>query len=319
MDTTLTGLLPPEGSTIAPEVDALFHFLLIASIFFLVLIYGLIIFFVIKYRRRKGEEEVKRDVPSHNTVLELSWMIVPFILVLFVFFWGFKTFMKMSVVPKDAMEIKVTAQKWFWSFDYPEGISSVNELVVPVSQPIKLLMSSKDVIHSFFVPSFRIKRDVLPNRYTIAWFEATTEGEYDLFCAEYCGSKHSQMIGKVKVVSDREYKDWLEKEASAGQDMSPRDFGAKLYIGKGCSSCHSVDGTPGNGPSFLGIYNHEAKMNDGSSNLVDENYIRESILNPAAKVLAGYQPIMPTYQSLLKDREIDALIAYIKSLSEEQH
>jgi cytochrome c oxidase subunit 2 len=317
MDTTLTGLLPPAGSTIAPEVDAIFKFLFYASIFFIVIIYSAIIYFVVRYRRKKGVKPGKTAGPSHSTALELTWMVIPLILVIIVFVWGFKSFMRMSVVPKDAMEIKVTGQKWFWSFDYPEGVTTVNTLVVPINQPVKLLMSSKDVIHSFFVPSFRVKRDVLPNRYTIAWFEATQLGETDLFCAEYCGSKHSEMIGKVKVVSDREYKDWLETQSTAGEGLTPRDFGARLYVGKGCSSCHSMDGTPGNGPSFLGVYNHQATMKDGSTILVDENYLRESILEPATKIVAGYQPIMPTYQMILKDREVDALITYIKSLEEE--
>jgi len=216
----------------------------------------------------------------------------------------------------DVEEVKVTGQQWFWSFDYPEGATSVNELVVPVDRPIKLLMSSKDVIHSFFVPEFRIKMDVLPNRYTITWFEATNEGEYTLFCAEYCGKSHSDMIGTVKVVSDREYAEWIEAGATEGEGLSPVEYGAQLYKSKACYTCHSVDGTPNVGPSFKGVYGHETELADGSSTIVDENYIRESILEPQAKVVSGFQPVMPTFQGILKDKQIEALIAYIKSLKE---
>lgn len=313
IDTTGTFWLPPSSSTIAGEVDTLFYFLIYLSLFFFVLIVGLLIYFSVKYRRSK-EDEIETVGPSHNSVLEMTWMIIPTIIVLVIFVWGVRGFLKMSVVPAEAMEVKVTGQKWFWSFDYPEGASSVNELVVPVNKPVKLLMSSKDVIHSFFVPNFRVKRDVIPNRYSVIWFEATQEGLFDLFCAEYCGSKHSQMIGKVRVISQSEYETWLETEVSGGEGVSPAEYGAKLYKKKACITCHTIDGSANNGPSFLGVFGKQEKFADGSTGVVDENYIRESILVPNAKVVAGYQSIMPTYQGLLKDREIDALVAYIKSL-----
>ncbi|MBZ0265486.1 cytochrome c oxidase subunit II [bacterium] len=315
MDTTGTFLLPPSASTMAGETDALFYFLYYLSIFFFILITGGVVVFAIKFRRKKGDISTTKG-PSHNTVLETAWIVVPLILVMIIFVWGFKGFMKQSVVPKDAMEIKVTAQKWFWSFSYPDGTSTANELVVPAGKPIKLLMSSQDVIHSFFVPSFRLKRDVLPNRYTVTWFEALRPGDNILFCAEYCGTKHSEMLGKIKVVSDREFKEWLDTNANAGADMNPADYGAKLYTSRGCVTCHSVDGSTGNGPSFLGVFGHEVALKGGTTIVADENYIRESILNPQSKVVAGFQPIMPTYQGLLKDRDVDALVAYIKSLGE---
>jgi len=313
MDTTGSLFLPPSGSTMAPEVDALMAFIFYISIFFGVIVFGGVILFSIKYRRRR-QAQVEAG-PSHSTALEVAWSVLPLILVMIIFFWGFRAYMKMSVVPKDALEIKVTGQKWFWSFAYPDGATSVNELVVPVGKPVKLLMSSKDVIHSFFVPGFRLKRDVLPNRYTIAWFEATQEGIFDLFCAEYCGSKHSGMLGKVRVVNDRQYGEWLASSSKAGEGLSPVEYGAKLYESKECVTCHSLDGTRGEGPSFLNVFSHDVMLKDGSKLTADENYIRESILHPEAKVVAGYQPIMPTYQTLLKDAEVDALVAYVKSLS----
>jgi cytochrome c oxidase subunit 2 len=314
MDSTESIFLPPGSSTIASEVDAIFYFLTYASIvIFGIVVFG-IIFFSLRYRHRKGEAEDLTPGISHNTKLELIWSIIPGILVMIVFFWGFNVYMKMSVVPKDAMEIKVSGQKWFWTFDYPEGITTVNELVVPANKPVKLLMSSKDVIHSFFVPDFRIKMDVLPNRYTITWFEATNIGNHNLFCAEFCGDKHSDMIGTVKVVSEREYKEWLETGVELSDDISPVQLGEKLFVSKACITCHSIEGKTLTGPHLNGIFGERIPLDEGGFAIVDENYIRESLLDPQASIVAGFQPVMPTYQGILKDKQVDALIAYIKSL-----
>lgn len=314
-DTTGTLFLPPQSSTIAGEVDALFNFVLYASIvFFLIVVLGAA-YFVFRYRKR-GQDQLD-TAPSHNTKMELAWTIIPVILVFTVFFWGFRVFLKMHVAPKDAIEIKVTAQKWFWSFDYTkDDVNSLNELVVPVDKAVKLTMSSTDVIHSFYVPGFRIKLDVLPNRYTVTWFEATEIGSFNLFCAEYCGTGHSEMIGKVKVVTDKEYREWIDSAGLGGDDVPLIDLGEKVYKAKACVTCHTTDGTPRIGPSFKGRFGTQQKMDDGSSVIVDENYLRESILQPNAKHAAGFQPVMPSYQGLLKDREIDAVIEYIKSIQE---
>jgi cytochrome c oxidase subunit 2 len=221
----------------------------------------------------------------------------------------------MHVAPKDAIEIKATGQKWFWTFDYPNGANGVNELVVPVNQPVKLLLSSMDVIHSFFVPEFRVKMDALPNRYTVVWFEATDVGEYNIFCTEYCGTGHSEMLGNVKVLAEPEYEKWLaESKVDIPEGMSLEEAGAKLYISRACNTCHSIDGSVGVAPSFKGIFGKTEYLTDGSSLTVDENYLRKSILNPQAQIVAGYAPVMPTYQNVLSDRQIDALIAYLKSL-----
>jgi len=314
MDTTGTLFLPPGGSTIAAEVDALFYFLFYASlVLFAIVLFG-IIYFSIRYRRRKKEVVEPTIGLEHNTKLELLWSVIPTILVVIVFFWGFKVYMKMNVVPGDAMEVKVTGQKWFWSFDYPEGVKTVNDLVVPVGKPVKLLMSSKDVIHSFFVPDFRIKMDVLPNRYSVTWFEATRPGEFDLFCTEFCGDGHSEMIGKVRVVTEREYAAWLEEGSSGGEGISLEEYGRKLYVSKACNTCHSLENKNLVGPAFNGIYGKTRVFTSGEKLDADENYLRESILEPQAKVVAGFDPVMPTYQGLLGDREIDAIIAYMKTL-----
>ncbi len=314
MDTTGTLLLPPGSSTIAGEVDALFYFIAYAGMAFLGIVLFGIIFFGLKYRHGKSDAAATTPDLSHNTKLELLWSIIPTILVTIVFVWGFKLYMKMNIVPKDAMEIKVTAQKWFWSFDYPEGINAVNELVVPIGKPVKLLMSSKDVIHSFFVPNFRIKMDVLPNRYTITWFEATQMGNHNIFCAEYCGDKHSEMLANVKVVSQREYDAWLESGTGLGEGMTPEEYGKGLFKTKACYTCHNIDGKAAVGPPLNGIFGHSVAIKKGGQVTADENYIRESILIPQASIVAGYQPVMPTYQGILKDRQLDALVAYIKSL-----
>jgi cytochrome c oxidase subunit 2 len=273
---------------------------------------ALITIFVVKYRRR-GKDELTTGV-AHNTTLEVLWTVIPTVLVMIIFVWGFKSYIKFYVAPKDAMEIKVTGQKWFWSFDYPQGANTVNELTVPVGKPVKLLLSSRDVLHSFYVPNFRIKMDVLPNRYTVAWFEATAVGDYQIFCTEYCGKGHSEMLAKVKVLGEREFATWLESSAGMGEGMSLEEFGAQLYKSRACVTCHTLDGVKLVGPSFKGVFGREETMTDGKRFTVDENYIRESILDPRAHIVNGYDPVMPTYQGILKDRQIDALIAFIKTL-----
>jgi len=306
-------IMPAANSTIAGEVDALFYFILYASIVVFAIVVAVTAYFLVRYRRR-GSNELTSGV-DHNLKLEIFWTVIPTILVFIVFYWGFDTFLKMHVAPKDAIEIKATGQKWFWTFDYPNGANGVNELVVPVNQPVKLLLSSTDVIHSFFVPEFRVKMDALPNRYTIAWFEATKTGDYHIFCTEYCGKGHSEMLGNVKVLDESEYENWLvESKVDIPKGMSLEEAGGKLYISKACNTCHSIDGSVGVAPSFKGIFGKTENLSDGSSLPIDENYLRKSILNPQAQVVAGYAPVMPTYQNVLSDRQIDALIAYIKSL-----
>jgi cytochrome c oxidase subunit 2 len=307
-------IMPSASSTMAGEVDSLFYFILYASIIFFIIVVAVTAYFLVRYRRRKGNIELTSGV-DHNIKLEIFWTVIPTILVFIVFYWGFNTFLKMHVAPNDAIEIKATGQKWFWTFDYPNGANGVNELVVPANQPIKLLLSSTDVIHSFFVPEFRVKMDALPNRYTVAWFEATEAGEYNIFCTEYCGKGHSEMLGKVRVLPPVLYDKWLEEsKVDIPEGMSLDEAGSKLYISKACNTCHSIDGSIGVAPSFKGIYGKTESFTDGSTLTVDENYLRKSILNPQAQIVAGYAPVMPTYQNVLSDRQIDALIAYIKSL-----
>lgn len=313
IDTTAGFWLPGKFSTMAPDIDGLFYFIYYCSVFLFVLVVVAMTFFAIRYRRR-GKVTLTSDF-VHNTPMEILWSVIPAIPIVVVFVWGSKDFVRLHTMPGNAIEVKVTAQKWFWTFDYPDGANSVNELVVPVSKPIKMTMSSQDVIHSFFVPQFRVKQDVLPNRYTQLWFEPVAIGTFDLYCAEFCGKGHSEMIAKVRVVSDSEFVKWQDAQNKPPEGMGLEDYGALLLKQKGCATCHSVDGSTGTCPTLKGVFGHEVLMTDGKRVLADENYIRESILDPRAKVVNGYQPVMPTYQGVIKDRHIDAIIAYMKTLA----
>ena len=312
MDTARSLFLPPQGSTVASDVDALFGFIFWVSLFFFVGVTALTVYFCIKYKRKDGKAETTPYIES--MALEITWIVIPTILLMVIFVWGFQDFVRLHIVPANSMEIKVTGQKWFWSYNYEEGATGVGELVVPVGQPVKLLMSSKDVIHSFFVPAFRIKMDVLPNRYTITWFEATMTGEFQIYCTEFCGKGHSEMWGTVKVLPQDEFDKWLEAGSGPDSNETMEEYGARMFVKNACNTCHSIDGSKNVGPTFQGLFGRREVMSDGTAITVDENYIRESVLNPMAKQVAGYDPVMPTYQGILKDVDIDGLIAYIKSL-----
>ena len=269
--------------------------------------------FIIKYKRTGAHVKAKKQV-IHNDVIETAWTVIPLIVVMIIFWWGYKDYLKLSVSPPNTLDIKVMGKKWFWAFNYPkEGINTLNEFVVPVDTPIRLIMSSEDVLHSFYIPNFRVKKDVIPNRYTTVWFHAKDQGTYQIFCTEYCGDGHSEMLAVLKVVSYGEYEKWLKV---SGEDTSTPlpELGKKLYTAKACNTCHSLDGSLKVGPSWKGIYNSPRALSDGTSVNADDNYIRESIVNPQTKVVKGCAPVMPTYAGLLSDREIDAIIEYIKSL-----
>jgi len=307
-------LLPPAASTGADAHDALFYFILAVTAFFFVLVIGLIVWFTVRYRQRRPGQ--RTSGVSHNRRLEVAWAVIPSLILVVIFGWGFKGFLDLSVPPAGALEVRVTAQKWSWAFEYPrEGIRTSKELVVPAGRPVKLTMSSLDVIHGFYVPAFRIKRDVLPNRYTVTWFEATQPGEYDLLCTQYCGTGHSSMLGRIVVKPEPEYQEWVDSGGGmSGKGLSSVEFGKLLFDKEGCNTCHSLDGTPRTGPSLLGRYGSRELLEGGSEVLVDDNYVRESLMDPATKVVRGYQPVMPTFRGRLTDKQVDALIDFIKSL-----
>jgi cytochrome c oxidase subunit 2 len=302
--------MPPQVSTVASGVDWLFHFILAISVFFFVLIVVVMVVFILKYRRRAGHPA--EASPSHNLPLELTWTGIPVLIVIVIFFFGFKGYLDLATPPANAYEVTVEGQKWNWSFTYPNGYVDSN-LHVPVDRPVQLVMTSADVIHSLYVPVFRIKQDVVPGRYSKVWFEATEPGEYDLFCAEYCGTSHSDMLAHVVVHPPGEFESWLEQASNFLETMSPVDAGRKLFQVRGCMQCHSMDGSAKTGPTLLGIFGRTQKMADGSTITVDENYIRESILEPSARVVAGFEPVMPTFQGRIKDQEIMAIIEYLKA------
>jgi cytochrome c oxidase subunit 2 len=307
--------LPRQGSTVAPRVDGLFMAITWISIFFFVLITVALMYFVWKYRARPGHEAEPSE--THNRTLEVTWTVIPLLIVIWIFWEGFTGALDMSTPPQNAYEVQVLGQKWKWLFTYPNGVVDEN-LHVPPGTPVRLVETSQDVIHSLFVPEFRIKRDAVPGRYETQWFQADVPGEYQIFCAEYCGTQHSTMLAKVIVHrSAPEFERWLADAANFIDKLPPEKLwegGEKLYAQRGCKQCHSLDGTAGIGPSFKGIWGHQQSLRDGSSVLVDENYVRESILNPQAKVVAGFEPVMPTFQGRLKDKEITALIEYLKHL-----
>ena len=305
-------LFPEQASTMAPRVDQLYFFLLGVSVFFATLILILIIAFAVKYRRRSDDEQ-PRPI-SGNLGLEILWTVVPLGLTLVMFVWGARLFFHYFYPPSDALEINVVAKQWMWKVQHAEGRSEIDELHIPAGRPIKLIMTSQDVIHDFFVPAFRVKNDVLPGRYTTLWFEATKPGAYRLFCSQYCGTQHSGMIGHIIALEPAEFQTWLSGGATV---VSMATAGEKLFQKLGCVSCHAQNDT-GRGPSLVGLLGKTVRLQSGASVTADEDYVRESILNPQAKIVAGYQPIMPTFKGLISEDGIMQIIAYLKSLKREE-
>jgi len=308
MDNAEFQLFPDAASTVASRVDALFLFMTALTIFFTVAIAGAILYLGIRYRRGAN---VNRAQYSPPLWLELSWLLTPVPVVIFVFIWSSQLFLEMQRPPKDAMEIRVVAKQWMWKLQHPSGRREIDELHVPTGRAVRMTMISEDVIHSFYVPAFRIKQDVLPGRYTTTWFEADTPGTYHLFCAEYCGTNHSRMKGRVVVQTPSEYEEWL---GGGRRDQSPVVAGAALYEQFRCGSCHAQTVTPLRAPPLEGIYGRSVKLANGATVTADDSYLRESITRPAAKVVAGFQPIMPVFEGQISEEGLSDLLAYLKSL-----
>lgn len=302
---------PVEASTIARDVDLLLLGLLALSGFFTFIVVALIFYFGIKYRR--GREADRSNPPTGNLKMELGWIFGLLVLSVGTFTWATILFFRMTSPPEDALEISVVGLQWMWKFQHPGGQREIDELHVPVGTPVRLTMTSEDVIHSFYVPAFRVKHDVIPGKYSNLWFEASKTGEYHILCAEYCGTNHSVMRGTVIVMTPRQYQDWLG-EGQAG--ATPAESGRELYQQLGCAGCHD----PGSGvqaPPLEGLFGRQVELQSGQTVTADEEYIRESILFPQRKVVAGYDPIMPTFENRVTEEEILQLIALIKSLSED--
>jgi len=304
-------LWPTAASTTSHRVDALYIFLISVTGLVTLLICALILIFIIKYRHSKHPvaDQITGSVP-----LELTWTVVPFGVFVIFFIWGASIYVAEATPPRDSLEIYVVAKQWMWKIQHENGQRELNALHVPMDRDVRLTMISQDVIHSFWVPEFRIKADVLPGRYTTIWFRANKPGTYHLFCAEYCGTLHSGMIGKIVVLDPKNYEAWL----SGGGEMGTfAATGQKLFQELGCTDCHRFD-TQGRGPNLVGVYGKPVLLTDSSTVIADDAYIRESILNPGAQIVAGFKPIMPSFQGIATEDELLALIAYVKSLAVSQ-
>lgn len=303
---------PEQASAQAAQVDAIYFFMVAVTAFFSLLIAALVVVFAIKFRRRQ-ENEI--GVAIHGSIaLELLWSVIPLAIAMVMFGWGAKVFFDLYRPPAGAMEIFIVGKQWMWKAQHADGMREINELHVPIGRPVKLIMGSEDVIHSYYIPAFRVKADVIPGRYNSMWFTATKPGRYHLFCAEYCGTKHSGMIGWVTAMEPTEFQAWL---GGSGATTSPVAAGQKLFNDLACNTCHLQNGT-GRGPVLNGIFGKSIELQGGGTATVDEAYIRESIVNPQAKIVAGFQPIMPTFQGLVSEEQLLQLIAYVRSLSQQQ-
>ena len=302
-------IFPDQASTFAADVDALYFFIFAVSAFFAVVVALAVIYFGIRYHKTHDGEIGARIEGS--LTLELLWSVIPTNIAMVMFGWGASVFYHLRRPPAEAMHIYAVGKQWMWKFQHLEGQREINELHIPAGQPIKITISSEDVLHSLYFPAFRTKMDAIPGRYTELWFEAQTPGEYHIFCAEYCGTNHSGMIGTVKVLEPAQYQAWLQ---GGGMEGTLAQRGAKLFNDLACSTCH-LDTGQGRGPSLKDILGKTVELADGATVTVDEAYLRESILNSQAKVVKGFQPLMPTFQGLISEENLVALIEHVKSLS----
>ncbi len=301
--------LPRQGSTLAPQVDRGFDLALYVGVAFFILVVVPLVLFVWKYRRRRAHDVGKPT--GHNTAIEIAWTVIPLAIVMACFLVGFRGFLRASVAPAGAYEIQVTAHKWAWHFQYPTGKSTDNELRIPVGRPVKMVMSSQDVIHGFFIPEFRVKEDVVPGSYTSVWFTVPKPTQTLLECTQYCGLGHSGMLAKVIAMPDADFDKWVHQVKLQG---SPVAIGRGLYTSKGCSGCHSINGTRIVGPSFKGLWGTTSHLSDGRNLVVDENFVRKHILDPRSLPVTGYPQVMPSFKGQLTDEQINDIIAFLKTV-----
>jgi len=297
-------IFPPEASNFAVDVDLLLAFEVGVSVLFTLLIAAGVIYFALRYRRR-SQYDVPPPVPS-PMMLEVTWTVIPFMIMLVMFFWGGEIYVRAKRPPEHAIEIQVIGKQWMWKIQHSNGAREINALHIPMGQPVRLIMASQDVIHDFGIPAFRVKQDVLPGSFTDEWFTATELGEFHFYCDQYCGAEHAKMVGTVVVMDPQKYAQWL---AGASGDEPPANAGSRLFVTYGCNACHGT-----RGPTLAGLYDHDVQLDDGSLVKADEAYLRESIIEPAAKVVKGYPTIMPSYRAQLSEEQIMQLVEYIKSL-----
>jgi cytochrome c oxidase subunit 2 len=305
---SLFSIIPEQASTLAPKVDQLYWFIIGVTAFFGTLTSILVVYFAVKYRT---DDPLKVGAPITGSIpLELAWSIIPFLISVVIFVWASQVFFDLYRPPDQTLEIYATGKRWMWKFQHLDGKAEINELHVPVGRPVRVTFTSEDVLHSLYFPSFRTKADAIPGRYSSVWFDATKVGNYHIFCAEYCGTRHSGMIGTVHVMEPADYQAWLTG-GEGGGTLASR--GERLFGELACNTCHRNDGS-GRGPSLMNKFGSQEQLANGSAISVDETYVRESILTPQTKVVAGYQPVMPTFQGLVNEESVMALIEYVKSL-----
>jgi len=305
-------LQPPVASSIAGDIDRLYYLLTVITLFFTALIFSIIFYFMVKYRRRSNDD---RPPDIHGSlVLELAWTIIPSLICVVIFVWSSSLYIRAYHPPANAAEVFVIGKQWMWHLQHTEGPREINALHVPVGVPVKLTMTSQDVIHGFYVPAFRVKKDVLPGRYTSFWFEATEAGTYHLFCTEFCGTSHTEMIGWVYAMPPREYAEWL---ANNENDEPMAQQGERIFNHYTCNYCHVPDGS-GRGPSLVGIFGKPEKLSNGQSPVVDEDLIRRALMEPNSVPVEGFAPIMPTFKGQFTEEQILQLIAYVKSLGSQE-
>ena len=299
---------PEQASTVAPRVDHLYFFLIAVSAFFAVVVTIMVVVFAIKFRRRHDDEVGE---PIHGSLaLELLWTGIPFVIAMVMFVWGASVYFAIARVPDETLDIYAVGKQWMWKFQHREGQREINELHVPIGTPVRIVITSEDVLHDLYFPAFRVKTDAIPGRYTQLWFEATKTGSFHIFCAEYCGTKHAGMIGTVHVLTQEEYQAWLGG-TTTGESLAQK--GEKLFTQLACVTCHSAS-SEGRGPALNGVWGSTVTLANGNTVKVDASYVRESILNPPAKIVAGYQPLMPTFQGQVSEEQLLALTEYIKGL-----
>lgn len=321
--------LPGQWSTLAAQTDSTFYFIYWLSVLMFVGIIGAMLYFVVKYKRVPG---VKAEPTGHNNLLEIGWTVAPAFLLVVLFHRGFQGYINSLVSPADSMEVRVRARKWAWDFEYPNGGHS-NELHVPLNRPVRLIISSEDVLHAVFIPAFRVKRDAVPGAYGTLWFQATQLGRTELFCAEYCGAAetgtpgenpngllsnwagHYSMMAQVIIENQPEYDRYVETLLRRPDRFhTDAEWGADLFVRNQCNTCHSLNGAASTGPTFQNLFGRVEHFQDGSSLTVDDNYIRESILTPMARVVRGYNPVMPSFRGTLREQQINALLQYIRTV-----
>jgi len=302
-----SALFPAEASTIAPMMDALYFFLLLLTVIGLILVGSLIFGFSLRYRRSRNP--VATQVEG-STLMEATWTIIPLALFLVCFVWGALLYFRIYNPPANSMNIYIVGKQWMWKAEHPGGQHEINSLHVPIGRPVQLTMISQDVFHSFSIPDFRVKREVIPGRYTTVWFEATDVGTYHLFCTQYCGTQHSGMIGEVTAMTPADYEKWTQQSTSG---MSLAQNGERLFASMNCNACHNGTATA-RGPNLAGVYGSKLTLTNGSQVLVNEAFLRDAILNPSSHVTAGFNPIMPTYQGQISEDGLIDLVEYIKTL-----